>query len=56
MMKYKVVRVFRDFVMFQNEVRMAIAEGWEPIGGVSSDEGNLYQAMIKKPIGEKNKG
>ena len=30
------------------EVNDAIAEGWEPLGGVACDQMNFFQAMIKR--------
>lgn len=46
-MEYKVViasPLFGDFEAFVAEL---IAEGWRPIGGVSMDDGNCAQAMIR---------
>lgn len=31
---YKVIAVVRDITAFEYEVNKAIAEGWEPIGGI----------------------
>lgn len=33
---------------FMREINDMIADGWEPLGGISSDGHCLWQAMIKK--------
>ena len=32
---------------FQAEVKQMIATGWQPIGGVATEHGFFFQAMVK---------
>ena len=53
-MQYKVILVSSAFSFkraleqFTREVNDAIAEGWEPLGGVAYNGPSLVQAMIKR--------
>jgi hypothetical protein len=53
-MQYRVVSVSAVFSGTKalekliREVNAAIAEGWEPLGGISCSETSLFQAMIKR--------
>jgi len=53
-MQYKVVAISccfsrtRTLEKFTQEVNAAIAEGWEPLGGIAYSGPTLAQAMIKR--------
>jgi hypothetical protein len=53
-MQYKVILASRAFSFkrtlekFTQEVNDAIAEGWEPLGGIAYSGPTLAQAMIKR--------
>ena len=53
-MQYKVIVVGglfstkRALERLAKEVNDAIAEGWEPLGGVACDQMNFFQALIKR--------
>ena len=53
-MQYKVILASQAFSLkrtldkFTQEVNDAIAEGWEPLGGVAYNGPTLAQAMIKR--------
>ena len=53
-MQYKVISTSCCFSMsralakFTKEVNDAIAEGWEPVGGVTFAQTSMLQALIKR--------
>ena len=53
-MQYKVVVVSglfstkRALEKLAKEVNDAIADGWEPLGGVACNQAELFQALIKR--------
>jgi len=57
-MQYKVICVSssnsfvfsakRPLEQLVKEVNDAIAEGWEPLGGIACDQMNFFQALIKR--------
>jgi hypothetical protein len=53
-MQYKVIFASRGFSFkrtlekFTQDVNNAIAEGWEPLGGIALNGPTLAQAMIKR--------
>lgn len=48
MVEYFVI-VQNTIHIFERAVNDAIAEGWEPLGGIMHDDGVFYQAMIRRP-------
>ena len=55
MMEYQVVCSNRGLRVFIDEVASLLEKGWKLQGGVSSDEENLYQAMVRKELPEQEK-
>lgn len=58
---YKVIAVVRDITAFEYEVNNAIAEGWEPVGGIGIKSSGwpahklmLFQAMRRRNCGQKS--
>jgi hypothetical protein len=53
-MQYRVITTYgafsskRALEKFTQEVNAAIAEGWEPLGGIAYNGPTLAQAMIKR--------
>ncbi|HTZ22270.1 MAG TPA: hypothetical protein VMC06_15410 [Opitutaceae bacterium] len=53
-MQYKVITICCSFSTkralekFTQEVNTAIAEGWEPLGGIACSNYTMAQAMIKR--------
>jgi hypothetical protein len=54
-MQYKIISVSSVFSgskaleKLTKEVNEAIALGWEPVGGLTTNGATFYQAMVKRP-------